>query len=174
MSGVISHPSQEGAPAKAGGVRGARESGRGGSGHALLLLLTLAGCAASGADKLATFRIVGDAIPDPLVATAPDPARGRDIVVGRDGNCLLCHALPESGARFMGNLAPSLSAVGARLSSGQLRLRLVDSMRLDRDTIVPSYFRVDGLSQVAQAFRGKPILTAQQIEDTIAYLVTLR
>ena len=94
--------------------------------------------------------------------------------MSRDGNCLLCHALPETGARFMGNLAPSLSGVGARLSAGQLRLRLVDSMRLNRDTIMPSYYRVDGLSQVAQAFRGKPILTAQQIEDTIAYLASLR
>jgi sulfur-oxidizing protein SoxX len=137
-------------------------------------LLALAGCAAMGADTLATFRIVGDAIPDPLVATAPDAARGREIIMGRDGNCLLCHALPETGARFMGNLAPPLSGVGARFSPGQLRLRLVDSMRLNRDTIMPSYYRVDGLNQVAQAFQGKPILTAQQIEDAIAYLASLR
>jgi sulfur-oxidizing protein SoxX len=155
--------------------RGAGDGGgRGGSKKAIALLFALAGCAATSADKLPAFRIVGDAIPDPLVATGPDPARGREIVMGRDGNCLLCHALPETGARFMGNLAPSLSGVGARLTPGELRLRLVDSMRLNRDTIMPSYYRVDGLSQVAQAFRGKPILSAQQIEDTIAYLATLR
>ena len=94
--------------------------------------------------------------------------------MNRDGNCLLCHALPETGARFMGNLAPSLSGVGDRLDAGQLRLRLVDSMRVNRDTIMPSYYRVDGLNQVAQSFRGKPILSAQQIEDTVAYLQTLR
>jgi sulfur-oxidizing protein SoxX len=157
---------------EAGGV--VRASGRGGSKKAIVLLCALAGCAATGADQLAALRIVGDAIPDPLVATATDPARGREIVMGRDGNCLLCHALPETGARFMGNLAPSLSGVGARLTPGELRLRLVDSMRLNRDTIMPSYYRVDGLHQVAQAFRGKPILSAQQIEDTIAYLATLR
>jgi sulfur-oxidizing protein SoxX len=117
---------------------------------------------------------VGDAIPEPLTASAPDPLRGREIVMSRDGNCLLCHALPETGARFMGNLAPPLSGIGARMDAGQLRLRLVDTTRLNRDTIMPAYYRVDGLNRVAQAFRGKPILTAQQIEDTIAYLATLR
>ena len=136
-------------------------------------LLALLGCATAG-NALVDYRIERDAIPQPLTAAAPDPARGREVVVGRDGNCLLCHALPETGARFMGNLAPPLSGLGARLSAGQLRLRLVDSMRLNPDTIMPSYYRVDGLNQVAQAFRGKPILTAQQIEDTIAYLETLR
>ena len=155
-------------------ARGARASGRGGRSFALLVpLLALLGCATAG-DPLVDYRIERDAIPQPLTASAADPARGREVVMGRDGNCLLCHALPETGARFMGNLAPPLSGVGTRLSAGQLRLRLVDSLRLNRDTIMPSYYRVDGLNQVARAFRGKPILTAQQIEDTIAYLATLR
>jgi sulfur-oxidizing protein SoxX len=74
----------------------------------------------------------------------------------------------------MGNLASPLAGVGTRLSEGQLRLRIVDSARLNRDTIMPSYYRVDGLNQVAAAWRGKPILTAQQIEDAVAYLRTLR
>ena len=155
-------------------ARSARASGRGGRSFTLLVpLLALLGCATAG-DPLVDYRIERDAIPQPLTASPADPARGREIVMGRDGNCLLCHALPETGARFMGNLAPPLSGVGTRLSTGQLRLRLVDSLRLNRDTIMPSYYRVDGLNQVAQAFRGKPILTAQQIEDTIAYLATLR
>jgi sulfur-oxidizing protein SoxX len=94
--------------------------------------------------------------------------------MGRDGNCLLCHAVPETGARFMGDLGPALSGIGSRMSPGQMRLRLVDSMRINRETIMPSYYRIGGLSDVAQAYRGKPILTAQQIEDTIAYLVSLR
>ncbi len=67
-----------------------------------------------------------------------------------------------------------LSGVGARLSEGQLRLRIVDSVRLNRDTIMPSYYRMDGLNQVAAAWRGKPVLTAQQVEDVVAYLLTLR
>ena len=74
----------------------------------------------------------------------------------------------------MGNLAPPLGGAGARLSEGQLRLRIVDSMRLNPQTIMPSYYRVDGLNQVAAALRGKPVLTAQQVEDVVAYLLTLR
>jgi L-cysteine S-thiosulfotransferase len=142
--------------------------------RAALLALAVAGCASATPEGSIAYRIDGDSIPLPLVAGAGDPARGREVVMSRDGNCLLCHALPETGARFMGNLAPSLSGIGARLDAGQLRLRLVDSMRVNRDTIMPSYYRVDGLSQVAQSFRGKPILSAQQVEDTVAYLLTLR
>lgn len=74
----------------------------------------------------------------------------------------------------MGDLGPSLAGVGSRLSAGQIRLRIVDAMRLNPDTIMPSYYRVDGLNQVAEAWRGKPVLSAQQIEDAIAYLQTLR
>lgn len=138
------------------------------------VLAAVAGCATAAPDALTPYRVEGDAIRAPLASVPGDAARGRDILLGRDGNCLLCHAVPETGARFMGNLALPLSGVGARLSEGQLRLRIVDSMRLNRDTIMPSYYRVDGLNQVGVAWRGKPILTAQQVEDTVAYLLTLR
>ncbi len=123
---------------------------------------------------LASYGITGDAIVAPLTAEAGDPERGRMVLTGRDGNCLLCHAVPEAGSGFMGDLAPPLAGVGARLSAGQLRLRIVDSARLNRDTIMPSYYRIDGLSQVAEPWRGKPVLTAQQVEDVVAYLLTLR
>lgn len=118
--------------------------------------------------------VAGDAIPQPLVSQPGDAARGREVVTGRDGNCLLCHALPDAGKRIMGDLAPPLSGVGTRLSAGQMRLRIVDSTRLNPDTIMPSYYRVEGLNQVAEQWRGKPVLTAQQVEDVIAYLRTLR
>lgn len=120
------------------------------------------------------YRVEGDAIPQSLARVAGDAARGREILAGRDGNCLLCHAAPESGARFMGNLASPLSGVGARLSAGQLRLRIVDSSLVNRETIMPAYYRVRGLNRVAEAYRGRPILTEQQVEDTVAYLLTLR
>ena len=74
----------------------------------------------------------------------------------------------------MGDIAPPLSGVGARLSEGQLRLRIVDSSRLNPETVMPSYYKVDGLVRVASAWRGKPVLTAQQIEDVVAYLKTLK
>jgi sulfur-oxidizing protein SoxX len=137
-----------------------------------LPLLLLAGCAASGIDT--AYRIDGDEIRTPLTAEPADPARGRAILVSRDSNCILCHAAPETGERFFGNLAPPLSGVGARLSAAQLRLRIVDQSRLNRDTIMPSYYKVDGYTRVAETYRGRPILTAVQIEDVIAYLQTLK
>ena len=136
-------------------------------------IAALGGCAAGIPGRL-DYRVAGDSIPEPLAAAPGDPARGRDVVLGRDGNCLLCHAVPGVGKRAMGNLAPPLAGVGARLSAGQLRLRIVDSQRLNPQTIMPSYYRVDGLNEVAAAWRGKPVLTAQEVEDTVAYLLTLR
>ena len=134
----------------------------------------VAGCAVAVPESLVPHWVAGDAIPTPLTAEPGDSARGLTVVTSRDANCLLCHAVPESGARFMGNLAPALGGTGARLSAGQLRLRIVDSTRLNPNTIMPSYYRIDGLNQVAEARRGKPILNAQQIEDVVAYLGTLR
>lgn len=134
----------------------------------------LAGCALSPAGDPIAFRIRADAIEEPLAQTAGDAGRGREILAGRDGNCLLCHAVPETGVRFMGNLAPPLSGVGTRFSVGQLRLRIVDPQRLNAETIMPSYYRISGLNRVAEPWRGKPILNAQQVEDVNAYLITLR
>ena len=90
------------------------------------------------------------------------------------GLCLLCHSGPFAEERFQGDLAPSLSGVGARLSAGQIRLRIVDASRVNPNTIMPPYFRSDNLQRVAPAYRGKSVLTAQQIEDVVAFLVTLK
>ncbi len=138
-----------------------------------MVVAATAGCAAAPAG-LVPYRIEGDAIPAPLGSVAGDPVRGRAVMTGRDANCLLCHAVPETGARFMGNLAPSLSGVGGKLSAGQLRLRVVDQSHLNRETIMPAYFRIDGLNRVDATYRGKPVLAAQQIEDVVAYLLTLK
>ena len=135
----------------------------------IALAAGLAGCAS----PVPAYRVDGDAIRERL-AEPGDATRGKAVVTARDSNCLLCHAVPDSGVRAMGNVGPPLAGVGARLNEGQLRLRIVDSMRLNRDTIMPSYYRTEGLSRVAEAWRGKPVLTAQQVEDTVAYLLTLR
>jgi sulfur-oxidizing protein SoxX len=113
------------------------------------------------------------AIAAPL-APRGDAARGRDIVWSRDSNCVLCHAVPDSGGKPMGDLGPPLAGTGGRLTEGQLRLRIADSLRLNPESIMPSYYRVDGLNRVAPQHRGKPVLTAQQVEDVVAYLQTLR
>ena len=127
------------------------------------------------AGSLLPYQIVDDGIPASLTGTAGDPARGRAIVVDRRlGTCLLCHSGPFPEEKFQGNLAPDLSGVGSRWSPGQMRLRLVDASRLNPDTIMPSYYRVEGLNRVAAGWRGKPVLSAEQIEDVVAFLSMLR
>jgi sulfur-oxidizing protein SoxX len=128
----------------------------------------------AGADELRPFKIIGDAIVEPL-APRGDAARGRAIVVDRQkGLCLLCHTGPFPDQRFQGTLAPSLAGTGTRWSEGQLRLRLVDSGKLNPATIMPAYYRVDGFTRVGSAWQNKPVLTAPQIEDVVAFLVTLK
>ncbi len=125
--------------------------------------------------QLRPFAIVDDAIPQSLTGAPGDPARGRAIVGSRQvGLCLLCHSGPFPEERFQGDLAPGLAGAGSRSSEGQLRLRIVDASRLNGATIMPPYYRTDGLARVAANFRGKPVLTAEQIEDVVAYLTTLR
>ena len=116
-----------------------------------------------------------DAPPPPLTGTAGDPVAGRRIVLDRHvGLCLLCHSGPFPEERFQGNLAPDLTGVGARLSAGEIRLRIVDASRVNPNTVMPPYFRTENLDRVAPAYRGKTVLSAQQIEDVVAFLATLK
>ncbi len=111
----------------------------------------------------------------PLTASPGDAARGRAIVVDRyKGLCLLCHSGPFPEQAFQGNLAPDLGDVGLRLSPAQLRQRIIDSRVLNPHSMMPSYHRTEGLQRVAPAFSGKPILTAQEVEDVVMFLSTLR
>ena len=135
-------------------------------------LLALPGFAA--AEDLRSYAVVGDAIPQSLTGTAGDATRGRALVVERSSTCILCHSGPFPEQKFQGDLAPDLAGSGSRWSEGQLRLRLVDASRLNAATIMPSYYRIDDLQRVGTLWRGKPVLSAEQIEDIVAYLVTLR
>ncbi len=90
------------------------------------------------------------------------------------GLCLLCHSGPFPEERFQGNLAPDLTAVGARFSEGQIRQRIVDPTKVNPQSIMPAYYKSEGLTRVAPAFRGKTVLTPEQIEDIVAYLITLK
>lgn len=124
---------------------------------------------------LLSYTVVGDAIPQSLTGQAGDAGRGRAIVTNRQkGLCLLCHSGPFAEERFQGDLAPSLAGAGSRWNAGQLRLRLVDSRRVSANTIMPSYYQVDGLNRVGANWRGKPVLTAAEIEDVVAFLLTLK
>jgi len=126
------------------------------------------------ADELRPYAVVDDAIPVSLTSAPGDAARGRAVVADRQNTCVLCHAGPFADANFKGDLAPDLTGTGNRWSAGQLRLRLVDASRLNPATIMPSYYKVDGLVRVGPTWQGRPILSAEQIEDAVAYLTTLR
>ncbi len=143
----------------------------------VLAVLALAGSIwpAEAQNGLAPFEIVGDAIAAPLNGLSGDPVRGRQIVITRQkGLCLLCHSGPFPEERFQGNLAPSLAGAGSRSTEGQLRLKMVDSSRMTPGSLMPAYHRTDVLVQSSRVFSGKPILTAQEIEDVIAFLKELK
>ena len=127
------------------------------------------------ATELAAYTVDGDSIELPLTGQAGDAARGRQVVANRQiGLCLLCHSGPFPEERFQGTIGPSLAGVGDRLSPGQIRLRIVNAGRLNPDTVMPPYYQVDGLNRVGRAWRDKPVLSAEQIEDVVAFLATLR
>jgi sulfur-oxidizing protein SoxX len=138
----------------------------------MLAVVALSGAAI--AQALRPYAVAGDTISESLTGAPGDAVRGRVLVVTRSSTCILCHSGPFPEQKFQGDLAPSLAGAGSRWSEGQLRLRLVDARSLNAATIMPSYYRVDGLHRVGTAWRDKPILSAGQIEDMVAYLVSLR
>jgi sulfur-oxidizing protein SoxX len=144
-------------------------------------IFTLAMLARAGADTTAVhdaglvpYQVIDGGIPAPLTSKPGDPVRGEQIVVDRKlGNCLACHAMPIKQPS-QGNIGPNLAGVGKMLGVAQLRLRIVNPKLINPQTIMPAYYRVDGLHDVAKAFANKPILTAQQVEDVVAFLATLK
>jgi L-cysteine S-thiosulfotransferase len=138
-------------------------------------LALLAASAAPGHGELVAYKIVGDAIAASLTGAKGDAVHGRAIVANHNqGLCLLCHSGPFPEDKFQGNMAPDLAGAGARWNEGQLRLRIVDAGKLNPATIMPPFYRVDGLTRVPPAYRGKPVLTAVEVEDVVAYLMTLK
>jgi len=126
---------------------------------------------------LKPYEIVdGVSIPKPLTDRPGDPARGARLMVTRKkGNCLACHKVQQLGDYpFHGNIGPELSDVASNLTEGEMRLRLVNPKVINPDTIMPAFYRTEGLHRVMKKFQGKPVLTEQEIEDIIAYLKTLK
>ena len=132
-------------------------------------LFGLALAAHAGAESLPEARYAS------LTGAPGDPARGRAIVANRQsGLCLLCHRAPLPEERFQGELAPDLAGVGGRWSEAGLRQRLLDPASFNPDSIMPAFGKIDGLYRVAEAYRNRPLLTAEEIEDVVAFLLTLR
>ncbi len=138
----------------------------------LLCALACAPCwAATAVDK--------DAISTPFTSIAGDAAHGRTLVISRDGaHCILCHTLPSAAnapdVKFAGNIGPPLAGVGGRLNAAQLRRRVADITVLNPEATMPAFHRLDNLQKVAPEYRAKPVLSAQDVEDVIAYLATLK
>lgn len=139
------------------------------------LALVAFGVGASSGHAAAQTGGAGKTFAEPLAGMRGDAARGRAIIIDRrKGLCLLCHSGPFPEERFQGNLAPSLAGVGARMAEAEIRLRMVDSRLASPETIMPPYHAIDGLTRVAGGFTQKTILTASEIEDVVAFLVSLR
>ena len=121
--------------------------------------------------------IEDDAVLKSLTGVAGDAAAGRMIFADRKlGNCLACHAnedlIEES---FHGEVGPPMDGVADRWEPQELRAIVVNSKAvLGEETIMPAFFHVGGRFRIAEDFEGQTILTAQQVEDVIAYLTTLK
>jgi sulfur-oxidizing protein SoxX len=146
-------------------------------------LLAAAAGAGAGADdgvgvraqEIAGYTVEGDGIAQPLAGLRGDPARGRAIVASRQqGLCLLCHAAPIPEERFQGDLAPDLAGVGARYGEAQLRLRIVDPRRVNPASFMPAFHAARNAPRTGAPWTGQPVLSAQQVEDVVAWLATLR
>ncbi len=126
--------------------------------------------------SLVKFEITkGESIAQSLTGQPGDPIKGRAVAVHRKkGNCLACHGMPAPEQQFHGNIGPDLAGVASRYSAGELRLRLVDATIINEDTIMPAFYRNTGLHRVLKKFKGKTVLSAQEIEDVLAYLMTLK
>lgn len=149
---------------------------------ALLVALMVGTIAATAAGSqrvtepgLVPYTVVNGEIPDSLTGKPGDPAEGKKIAYNEKlGNCLACHSMPFSDAVDPGNVGPNLKGIGSYSSAGHLRLRLVNPKALNPQTMMPAYYRVVGLNRVSEKFAGKPILDAQQIEDVVAFLMTIK
>ncbi len=144
-------------------------------GQYILAALLLTGITANaGAEKLVAYKITNYAIETPLTENPGDPQEGKKIAIHRKkGNCLACHRMPIPEQADHGVTGTDLNGVASRLSEGQIRLRLVDSKKFNPITMMPSFYKTEGLHRVKKEFVGKTILNAQEVEHVIAYLKTI-
>lgn len=150
--------------------------------HIILVLLAGFSCAAIAEkedrlpDDYCRWEVVDYAIAEALCGLQGDVKRGRDIVSDSSrGNCLACHELPISGIKAYGNIGPPLAGIASRLSVPMIRLRVVDTRNINPMSIMPGFYRDPRLiNRPGDEYRGKTFLTAQQVEDVIAYLATLK
>ena len=124
----------------------------------------------------AEYKIEDDAIKASLTGKAGDPANGKKIFLNRKkGNCLACHAVSSlKDHPYHGEVGPPLDGTASRWSEGELRLRIVNPKAVNEDTIMPSFYRKDGYHRVLKKFKGKSVISAQDVEDVLAYIMTFK
>lgn len=127
-------------------------------------------------DAYRSWTIKDYAIQDPLGGLKGDAARGRKLSIdSAKGNCLACHRLPIPEEEFHGEVGPDLNGLASRYNEGEIRLRIVNIQELNPYSLMPPMYKNPAeLKQVATKFRGQTILTTQEVEDVVAYLMTLK
>jgi sulfur-oxidizing protein SoxX len=124
---------------------------------------------------LVEYQINNDAIATSLTGKIGDPVNGKKLATNRKkGNCLACHSMPIPEQAFHGNIGPSLKGISNRYSEGELRLRIVNPKVLNSETIMPAFYKADEFNRVIKKFAGKTIISAQEVEDIVAYLMMLK
>ena len=136
------------------------------------------GAAALAQDSMELVKYMVDdesSIAQSLTGKPGDAAAGREAAINRkQGNCLACHVMPIPEQPFHGEIGPDLAGIASRYSEGELRLRIVDSKIINPDSFMPAFYKNDGFHRVLKKFQGKSILSAEQVEDIVAYLMTLK
>ncbi len=152
------------------------------TGIIILLLVALVPVTGMAEDAVAlpenycSWEVKDYAIEEPLCGLSGDALRGKKIVSdSHQGNCLACHQLPIPGVEAYGTIGPPLQGIASRLTEAQIRVRVVDTRNINPMSIMPGFYRDPRLiNRPGKPYRGKTFLTAQQVEDVIAYLVTLK
>ncbi|NBD29835.1 MAG: sulfur oxidation c-type cytochrome SoxX [Alphaproteobacteria bacterium] len=128
-----------------------------------------------------TFGDYGD-VEQSLTGVPGDPEAGREVMVSKSiGNCVSCHAAEDyADVPFHGEVGPALDGIGEYRTEAELRGILVNAKMTFPESVMPAFYKVEGFTRPGNAYTGKaaegpldPLLTAQQIEDVVAYLMTL-
>lgn len=140
------------------------------------LAVALGVSSTTAAEELVKYEVVDESsIPKSLTGQAGDVENGRKVAIDRKkGNCLACHEMPIPEQPFHGKIAPTLVGVADRYDAGEIRLRVVNPKIVNEDTIMPAFYKNDGFHRVLKKFEGKTVISAQEVEDIIAYLMTLK
>lgn len=125
---------------------------------------------------------VDGAIEASLTGQAGDPAAGAEIMNKGAGNCIACHAVEKlSHLQFHGEIGPPLDGVADRWTEAELRGIVADAKQMFDGTMMPSFYKVDGFIRLGNGYTGKahegdvaPLLTGEEIENVVAYLMTLK